>query len=152
MIEKLLNDKDFQDKIIALKYAEFKSFTYKDKNNQEYQELKLVIKNYSSLRNYIIPKFSEYMEDRKISIKGLSKPIQLKVEGFLDNFNKTNISPIKEHKFKLTYSYNSGSFTTDSSIKIYSKEQIKIIYKSRINSNKKTKKLRKKVQYFVNIW
>jgi len=29
------------------------------------------------------------MENRKISIKGLSKPIQLKVEGFLDNFNKT---------------------------------------------------------------
>lgn len=96
-----------------------------------------VITNYTGVRNYIIPLFNKYMSNRKISIKGLSKPIQLKCEEMLERFNLINMSPKKSHNFKITAEHLYGSFESDSSIKIIK------------NSYKKNGK--KRTQYYLKL-
>jgi hypothetical protein len=105
----------FQTELINLKYAKLS-----DDN-------KFIITNKSAIRNFIIPRFGEYMHQRNLSIKGLSKPIQLKTEAFLDTFNKIFLSPKKSHNFKTTSSLLYGSYTTDSNIKLIKHKESKKI-------------------------
>jgi len=154
LIEKLVNDKEFQDELISLNYAEFKEVTRKDKNKIEYKEQVFIVKNQGAIRNYITPIFNKYMEDRKLSTKCLSKQLQLKLEDFLEAFNKTNLSPIKSHNFKLTSLQNKGSFTTDSAISLYSKLITFSSKQNRFLLDKTklihSKRMKKKI-YFVKI-
>jgi len=122
-IEKL-TDKKYQKELVALECGEYIPY-----NNTK----KFVITKKSKIRNHLLKQFKKYAEDRKLKIKGLSKPIQLKVENFLHSFNKIYLSPNKEHNFKITSPLRYGSFTTDSSIKLR-----KVKYK-------------KKTKYFVKI-
>jgi len=154
LIEKLVHNKEFQTELVAMNYAIFKDFEYKNKDKSIYKINKFVITNKSAIRNYISPLFLKYMDDRKLPTKGLSKQFQLKLEDFLDTFNKINLSPIKSHNFKLTSLHNKGSFTTDSSLKYYTKI-VSYNIKQNLFSLDKTKfvksKRTKKVQHFIKV-
>ena len=124
-----LYDEEKQKKFVEMGYGEY--VTYDDTS-------KFVITNQSKIRNYLTEKFKEYAQKRRLNIKGLSKPIQLKIETFLMNFNKIYLSKKKEHNYKITNDLRYASFTTDSSIKIRKVKAIK--------SNKK-----KYTRYFIKI-
>ena len=113
----LLSKSEIQEELVSLKYGEY--IEYKNKNNSIIQ--KFVITKNSKVRNYIYLKFIKYMENRKLSVKGLSKPIQLKLEAFIDTYNKINLSPQKSHNYKFSSPDNQGSYETDSSIKLIKK-------------------------------
>jgi len=106
-IEFLKNEK-IQNELIKLGYG--KKIPYNK------TEEKFVITKKSKTRNYLSQKFKEYAEKRKLKIKGLSKPLQLKLEDVIDRFNKIYLSSKKEHRFKITSKLNYGSYETDSSI------------------------------------
>jgi hypothetical protein len=82
-IEILKNEQN-QNELIHLGYG--KKIPY----NQN--EEKFVIIKKLKTRNYINQKFKEYAEKRKLKIKGLSKPIQLKLEDVVNRFNKIYLS------------------------------------------------------------
>jgi len=133
LIEKLYNKK-LQLEIIKLDYAKLINQTSLKKKISK----KFIIINKSKIRNYLLPILQDYFNKRKISITGMSKIIQLKIENFLDNFNKINLSAKKNHNFKFTSSISDGGFITDSSIKLIKKKY-------------KTSKGKRKTQYFVKI-
>lgn len=117
-----LQSPSIQSKLISLEYAKFIDFEVKNIDKSISIEQRLVITSFSKVRDFISPLFKEYMEERRLSIKGLSKPIQLKIEAFLENFNNINLSPIKSHNFKLSSDINQGSYETDSSLKLFKKK------------------------------
>jgi hypothetical protein len=116
MIE-TLNDKTIQSELVDLQFAKFQDFNSNDNIIQQF----IILKN-SKVRNYLLPLFQKYMMDRKLDIKGLSKPIQLKMEKFLSTFNSIYLSSKKSHNYKITNKNTSGSYETDSSIKIIKKK------------------------------
>ena len=105
-----LHDHTFQQYLISLRYG--KMFERTDGSQV------FLVLNKGKIRNELKPLLETYFQVRDISIKRLSKPIQLKVETFLNNFNKINLSPRKQHKFKQSRKDIDGSFETDSSIEI----------------------------------
>ena len=115
-IEYLYNEKN-QLKLVELGYGEFIKY---DEN-----DLKFIIIKESKIRNIINEEFKKHANKRKLNIKGLSKPIQLKLEDFLSNFNKIYLSKKKNHQFKTTSELHYGSYTTDSSIKLRKVKAIK---------------------------
>ena len=133
LIEKLYNKK-FQKEIINLDYAKLIDQTSLKNNISK----KFIISNKSKIRNYLLPMLKDYFHKRKISTSGMSKIIQLKIENFLDNFNKIYLSGKQNHNFKFTSSISDGGFITNSSIKLIKKRY-------------KTSKGKKKTQYFVKI-
>jgi len=95
---------------------------------------------------YIDRFWKDYAANRRISLKGLSKPIQTKMLNFLKTFNKINGSSKKDFRFKITSKDSYGSFSTDSSIKLIKK-------KIKYNGKKKTKcfvKIGKELFQFKN--
>ena len=105
-----LYQEENQMKLVELDYGEYIEYNKK--------EIKFVITNYSKTRDILNKEFKKYAEKRKLKTKGLSKPIQLKIEDFISTFNKIYLSPKKEHNYKISSELNYGSYTTDSSIKL----------------------------------
>jgi len=127
-----LNSPKFQKILIKNNFAKKIIQTSKSGNETE----KLVLIKKSKIRNLLLPMIEKHFMNRQLSIKGLSKPMQLKVEDFLDTFNKINLSKSK-HQFKISSNSSFGGFKTDSAIKL-----IKRRYKTK--NGKKTK-------YFIKI-
>ncbi len=114
--------------------GKFIKMTSKDGKN--YQQF-TIIKPQKSC-TYIDKKWKLYAENRKLSLKGFSKPIQTKMLQFLKTFNKINMSSQKDFNFKLSSADNYGSITTDSSIKLF-------------KNRYRTKSGKKKTKYYVKI-
>lgn len=113
------------------------------KINEEDNRKMIFINDKQKLRDILKDEIKNYLNNRKISIKKsiipLSKPIQLIVEDFINNFNKIFNSPIKDYNYTLTGDFVEGSFDSDFGLNIiYPKKWNKKTLKNgKISRNRK---------------